>query len=136
MGFGPGGDFQAHVSRPCRTSFLCGVRERREPATRGHHSAEQGAGLICYSRSRSRLVPPGKGRNGSYANLRSHCTANRTWLVRSARYKGAYLVATRADDSMPALRPAIRPKLPERCQTLAKSKANVKRKYASDNNAA
>ena len=54
------GVFQAHVLRPRRTSYLCGVRERCEPATKGHHSAEQGAGLICYSRSRSRLFHPVK----------------------------------------------------------------------------
>lgn len=53
---------QAHVSRPSRTfTLLCGVRERREPETRGHHPADIGAGLICYSRSRSRLVPPNNG---------------------------------------------------------------------------
>ena len=54
------GVFQAHVLRPRRTPYLCGVRERCEPATKGHHSAEQGAGLICIAGAAPGLFHPAK----------------------------------------------------------------------------
>ena len=82
----------AHVSRPSRTfTLLCGVRERREPETRGHHPADIGAGLICYSRSRSRLVHPKTEWNGSLRKSTVSPHRRPHIIVRSARNKGAYL---------------------------------------------
>ncbi len=81
------------------------------------------AGLFCYSRRRSRLVETVMSRKSTRLNRTqtAHASSDRPgtrgliWRLRALAY----------------LRPAS---CPDHGQTLAKSKANVKRKSTSDNN--